>query len=80
VLGILYTAWMIRTSQLYLQEADQKLNLNLARHLAAERILMPEGRIDKAAPAGGPYRRRRRSTATFTSSWLARIPCQRLNW
>ena len=51
VLGILYTAWMIRTSQLYLQEADQKLNLNLARHLAAERILMPDGRIDKAAAA-----------------------------
>ena len=51
VLGILYTAWMIRTSQRYLQEADQKLNLNLARHLAAERILMPDGRIDKAAAA-----------------------------
>lgn len=51
VLGILYTAWMIRTSQLYLQESDQKLNLNLARHLAAERILMPDGRIDKAAAA-----------------------------
>ncbi|HXG86880.1 MAG TPA: HAMP domain-containing sensor histidine kinase [Vicinamibacterales bacterium] len=51
LLGILYTAWMIRTSQLYLQEVDQQLNVNLARHLAAERILMPDGRIDKDAAA-----------------------------
>ncbi len=28
VLGALYTAWMSHTSQLYLQEVNQKLNLN----------------------------------------------------
>lgn len=49
LLGLLYTAWMIRTSQLYLQEVTQKLNVNLARHLAAERILLNDGRINKAA-------------------------------
>ncbi len=49
LIGLLYTAWMIRTSQLYLQEVNQKLNLNLARHLAAERILLDDGRINKAA-------------------------------
>lgn len=49
LLGLLYTAWMIRTSRLYLEEVTQRLNINLARHLAAERILMPEGRVDKAA-------------------------------
>lgn len=49
LLGLLYTAWMIRTSQLYLQEVNQKLNLNLAKHLAAERILLNDGRINKAA-------------------------------
>ncbi|MBA3641200.1 MAG: cache domain-containing protein, partial [Acidobacteria bacterium] len=49
LLGLLYTAWIIRTSQFYLQEVNQKLNLNLARHLAAERILLDDGRINKAA-------------------------------
>jgi len=49
LLGLLHTIWMIRTSQLYLQEVTQKLNLNLARHLAAERILLNDGRINKAA-------------------------------
>ena len=49
LLGLLYTVWMIRTSQLYLQEVNQKLNLNLASHLAAERILLNDGRINKAA-------------------------------
>jgi len=49
LIGLLYTAWMIRTSQLYLQEVNQKLNLNLARHLASERILLTDGRINKAA-------------------------------
>ncbi len=51
LLGGLYTAWMVRTSQLYLQEVNQKLNRNLARHLAAERILLADGRINKAAAA-----------------------------
>jgi signal transduction histidine kinase len=49
LLGALHTAWMVRASQLYLQEVNQKLNLNLARHLAAERILLNDGRINKAA-------------------------------
>jgi signal transduction histidine kinase len=49
VLGLLYTAWMVRTSRLYLQEVNQKLNVNLARHLASERILLNDGRINKAA-------------------------------
>lgn len=49
VLGTLYTAWMGRTSQLYLREVNQKLNVNLARHLASERILLTDGRINKAA-------------------------------
>jgi len=49
LLGLLYTAWIIRTSQFYLQEVNQKLNLNLAKHLAAERILLNDGRINKAA-------------------------------
>ena len=48
-LGLLYTAWLIRTSQLYLQEVNQRLNLNLAKHLASERILLTDGRINKAA-------------------------------
>lgn len=51
LLGGLYTAWMVRTSQLYLQEVNQKLNRNLARHLAAERILLTDGRINKEAAA-----------------------------
>ncbi len=49
LLGLLYTAWIIRTSRLYLQEVNQKLNVNLARHLASERILLNDGRINKAA-------------------------------
>jgi signal transduction histidine kinase len=49
LLGLLYTGWIIRTSQLYLEEVNQKLNLNLARHLAAERILRDDGAINKAA-------------------------------
>jgi hypothetical protein len=51
LIGLLYTAWMIRTSQLYLQAVNQKLNINLARRLAAERILFSDGRINKAAAA-----------------------------
>lgn len=49
LLGVLYTGWMIRTSQLYLQEVNQRLNVNLARHLAAERIVRSDGHIDKQA-------------------------------
>ncbi|MFN2446726.1 MAG: ATP-binding protein [Vicinamibacterales bacterium] len=49
LVGVLYTVWMIRTSQLYLQEVNQKLNVKLAAHLAAERILLNDGRINKAA-------------------------------
>jgi signal transduction histidine kinase len=51
LLGLLYTAWVFRTSQLYLQEVNQKLNVNLAKHLAAERILFKDGRINKLAAA-----------------------------
>jgi signal transduction histidine kinase len=51
LVGLLYTLWMIRTSQLYLQEVNQKLNVNLAKHLAAERILLNDGRINKAGAA-----------------------------
>ena len=56
LIGLLYTAWMIRTSQLYLQEVNQKLDINLARHLAAERILFSDGRINKAAAAARRHR------------------------
>ena len=52
LIGLLYTAWMIRTSQLYLQAVNQKLNINLARRLATERILFSDGRINpRRSPA-----------------------------
>ncbi|MBA2354286.1 MAG: sensor histidine kinase [Acidobacteria bacterium] len=51
LLGLIHTAWVLRTSQLYLHEVNQKLNVNLAGHLAAERILFKDGRINKQAAA-----------------------------
>jgi signal transduction histidine kinase len=48
LIGGLYLAVTLFTTQRYFQEVNQKLNRTLADHLATEKILMREGRIDRA--------------------------------
>lgn len=49
VLGVLHTAWVVRTSRFYLQEVSQRLDRNLAKHLADANIVTARGLINKEA-------------------------------
>ncbi len=49
LVGIAYVLLTLFTTQTYLQEVSQKLNLTLAEHLTSEKILMQEGQVDQEA-------------------------------
>ena len=49
LMGSSYVLLTLFSTRLYLQEIDQKLNQELAEHLVSEKILMTEGKINKAA-------------------------------
>ncbi|MFC1748243.1 sensor histidine kinase [Pseudomonadota bacterium] len=47
--GVFYTLLSLSTTRYYLQETSQKLNLDLAKNLVADRKLVQDGRINKKA-------------------------------
>ncbi len=47
--GVLYTLLSLSSAQYYLQETDQKLHLDLAKNLVADRNLVESGRINEEA-------------------------------
>jgi two-component system OmpR family sensor kinase len=47
--GVLYTLLSLSSAQYYLQETDQKLHLDLAKNLVADRNLVQSGRINEKA-------------------------------
>lgn len=47
--GVLYTLLSLSTARYYLQETGQKLNLDLAKNLVADRKLVHDGRINQKA-------------------------------
>mgnify|MGYP002620809339 CR=1 FL=1 len=47
--GVLYTLLSLSAANYYLQETDQKLHLDLARNLVADRNLVESGRINEQA-------------------------------
>lgn len=49
LIGILYIGLTLFTTQRYLQEVNQRLNRDLAEHLASGRNLIKEGRVDEKA-------------------------------
>lgn len=49
LLGLSYIPLCLFTMQGYIQEVHQRLNRDLARHLAEDRILLQNGRVHKAA-------------------------------
>ncbi|MEK7748338.1 MAG: ATP-binding protein [Nitrospirota bacterium] len=49
IVGVLYVLLTLFTTQTYLQEVSQKLNLTLAEHLASEKILIQEGQVNQEA-------------------------------
>ena len=46
LIGVLYIQLTLYTTRLYFQEVNQKLNRTLAYNLAAEKVLMKDGRVD----------------------------------
>ncbi|MFZ5589288.1 MAG: sensor histidine kinase [Pseudomonadota bacterium] len=49
LIGLLYVALSLFSTQMYLQEVNQQLNRTLANHLVSEKILMESGEINRAA-------------------------------
>ncbi len=49
LVGILFTALTVFATRNHLQEADQRLNRDLAQNLVADRNLVQQGRLDQAA-------------------------------
>jgi two-component system OmpR family sensor kinase len=49
LIGVLFIQLTLYTTRLYFQEVNQKLNRTLADNLAAEKILMEDGRVDEKA-------------------------------
>jgi two-component system OmpR family sensor kinase len=49
LIGVLYVLLTLYTTRLYFQEVNQKLNRTLAENLAAERIIVEDGRINEKA-------------------------------
>lgn len=47
--GVLYTLISLSSAQYYLQKTDQKLNLELAKNLVADRNLVESGKLNKKA-------------------------------
>ncbi len=48
-IGVLYILLTLFTTQMYLQEVNQKFNRTLARHLVTDKILMTEGQVNQEA-------------------------------
>ncbi|MBI3610379.1 MAG: HAMP domain-containing protein [Nitrospirae bacterium] len=48
LIGVFYVLLTLFTTQMHLQEVNQKLNRTLAEHLVSKNILMTEGRINEA--------------------------------
>ena len=51
VVGGLFVVAMILTTRLHNREVTQKFNLSLAGHLASDRALIKEGKVDEEAVA-----------------------------
>jgi signal transduction histidine kinase len=49
ILGVAYVLLTLFTTETYLQEVSQKLNLTLAKHLTSEKILIQEGQVNQEA-------------------------------
>jgi signal transduction histidine kinase len=49
LLGVAYVLLTLFTTQTYLQEVSQKLNLTLAEHLTSDKILIQEGQVNQEA-------------------------------
>jgi len=48
LIGLFYVLLTLFTTQMHLQEVNQKLNRALAEHLVSKNVLMTEGRINEA--------------------------------
>jgi len=49
LIGVFYVLLTLFTTQMHLQEVNQKLNRILAQHLVSEKVLLRNGRVNDAA-------------------------------